>query len=312
MRGIIRKTIFLPVAVLALADISLAAARPASAESMPRASVSIYVNTTSTQTAYNEGCAEGALDSESPYQNSEAILDFGGQDSADTGTILFDVNHTIATYAQDVAYGVAYANGYYACTGSDTTSRVLLALGTNNSAYQVSNLGGKVWANYVVKPAITDVANDGFAAQVAIESGNDIEPNYSAYAGVAYWVQGYASEGSSLRNVDFGSADGCPTSSDNDGGCLNGWSQFDVWYVSYGLTPLYALPEIYEYAQAQQWTQISGYGYNYSGSAEYFDGPLSENGYSGSYTTAQSWDNFLQALTYYTVTTQNLTYVSDI
>ncbi|HLX38932.1 MAG TPA: hypothetical protein VKR42_00275 [Ktedonobacteraceae bacterium] len=73
--------------------------------------------------------------------------------------------------------------------------------------------------------------------------------------------------------LDFGSADGCPQYSDNNGSCNNGWNQYDEWYVSWGATPALPTPEIYYDALARQWAMISLYGAQYQHAVVYMQGP---------------------------------------
>jgi hypothetical protein len=277
-------------------------------QSKPRTSTSYYVNTTNTTTAYNDGCSQGQADAGSPIQSSEVILDFGGQNSGNTGSIL--INGTVVTFAQIKAYAEQFGAGYYFCTGADTTSVLSLAIGTNNSAYQVSNGGGQTWANSVVGPVKSWLSTNGYASQVTAIAGNDMEPSWAAVSGTRAWVDGYSGTGKG-KILNYGSADGCPTGSYSNGVCNNGWHQSDVWYVSWGNASAFGLPEIYYIAQSQQWTMISRYGYFSQGGTVYYDGPLTQYP-GGGYTAAQSWTQFWTDLNSASSTAQSLTYSSNI
>src|ERR1019366_10059421 len=112
----------LAVGVIFMLGSSFISATPSFAiQAVPRASSSFYVATSSTTTAYNQGCTQGTADAASPTQSSEVILDFGGQNSAGTGSIILFTTTTI-TYSQIAAYSDAFARGYYGCTSADTTS----------------------------------------------------------------------------------------------------------------------------------------------------------------------------------------------
>jgi len=122
--------------VFGLAILSSALISPTSAHALqaaPRASVSVYVVSANTTTAYNSGCTQGAADAQSPSQSSEVILDFGTISAAGTGTLLISSNLSIS-FAQLNAYAEQYAYGYFSCTGSITSSTLNLGIGTNNSA----------------------------------------------------------------------------------------------------------------------------------------------------------------------------------
>ncbi len=104
-------------------------------------------------TAYTLGCNQGNFDrSFSPFVNSEVVLDFGSQLSDGSGAQM--INGVTITNAQIEAVAEAFSQGYWICTGSDTTSYVRLGIGTNN-AYNggnndVSYSGGQTWVNDVL------------------------------------------------------------------------------------------------------------------------------------------------------------------
>ena len=276
-------------------------------QAAPHVSQSIYVTTTSTSTAYNQGYSQGHADATVyPYENSEVILDFGGMNAANTGTIFITNNGSGATYAQIRAYAEQYALGYYtgASQNRDVKSVLSLAISTNNSAYQVDQAGGATWANSVVDPVQTWVTNQGLGYQVSPEAGNDMEPSYHGPADTIAWVTGYQNAAGTANDfvLNYGSADGCSWTSYNNTNCNNGWTQGDVYKVSWGLTSAYAMPEIYydpscsvSGVMARQWTLISRFGhYNRPNGAIIFDGPLTQSNGSGGggCTSLQAWNAF--------------------
>ena len=97
---------------------------------------SFYVETTSTTTLYNLGCNQGHFDANNGKSNSAVVLDFGAQNSANTGTT--EINGVGISYGTVESLAEQFARGYFICTGADTTSLQSLGVGTNNSAYQVS------------------------------------------------------------------------------------------------------------------------------------------------------------------------------
>lgn len=298
----------------ALATVLAMQASPAAqaVQAMPRGSASIYVSSTSSSTAYNQGCSQGTADAASPVQSSEVILDFGGQNSGNTGSIL--INGTSATYAQIATYAEQYALGYYVCTGSAVSAVLTLGIGTNNSAYQLTTAGGATWGSSVVSVANSWVSTNGYGSQVTIGAANDMEPGWesSGPARTEAWVQGYASSNAG-RLIDYGSADGCPQTSYNNGACVNGWYQYDLWYISWGNPVSFALPEIYYSSLSKQWTMISRYGYYYqSARLIYFDGPMTEYGTGGTYTGSQAWNQFWTDLNGSSSTAVNFKYRTDI
>lgn len=291
-----------------LLGVAVATADPASAvQSKPRTSVSRYVTTSSTSTAYNWGCAQGTADAATPIQDSEVILDFGAQLSSNTGATAF--SGTDITYAQIAAFAEQYARGYWICTGSDTTSTLHLAIGTNSSGSPTSAMGTS-WANSVVDPAATWVYANTF--QVAIDGANDIElsSSWGSLSQSRAWVAAYDSAANSGRMVDYGDAAGCSQTSYANALCNDGWHQADVWYVSWA-SRNWPLPEVYYSSQSKEWTEICLYGYHYQTRLS-FDGPLTQAGYGGTYTAAQGWSTFWTDLSNSGACAQSLLYSSDI
>jgi len=93
--------------------------------------------------------------------------------------------------------------------------------------------------------------------------GSDMEASWNSVSATRAWTDGYNSA-DNWRYVNYGSADGCPTS--GSGSCNNGWSQGDVRYVSYGSPPAWPMPEIYrtDGVHASQWDniqEVAGYMY---------------------------------------------------
>jgi hypothetical protein len=241
------------------------------APAKPPTDWSFYISTSSTAAAYNLGCNQGNFDRNQGNVNSEVLLDFGGQNSANTGTIrisdgAFMSYGTIASVAEQFAYG------YWVCTGSDTSSTLFLNLGTNNSAYSVNSAGGASWANTV--NTVRDYVNAHWG-QVVVQGGNDIEPSWASYSSTLDWASGFGTHTSQLY-LNYGSADGCPQYSYGNGGCNNGWNQYDVWWLAWGYSPAITAPEIYYSANARQWHMISMYGAVYQGRAAHYIAPWDE------------------------------------
>jgi hypothetical protein len=287
------------IAVFVCAILGISGVRPALAvDAKPQTDWSFYIKTADTGTAYNLGCNQGNFDkSFSPYINSLVVLDFGGQLSDGSGTKL--VNAVNVTNAQIEAVAEAFAHGYWACTGSDTTSQLSLSIGTNNSNYDVSSSGGNGWAQ-VVSATRSYLHSQGWDSQVSAGGGNDMEPDYHNASDTRAWVDGYSAVYPAYY-VDYGSADGCPTSNPPtppyNGTCNNGWTQNDEWYVSWGAAPAQALPITYYTVNATQWAMISLYGVQNQSGKIYFYGPLDQNDLDGTtLTSAQAWNALWNAL----------------
>ena len=279
-------------------------------QAKPPTDWSFYVTTSDTAAAYNLGCNQGAFDAGfSPYANSLVVLDFGGQLPDGSGSLL--INGVSITNDQIEAAAEAFSSGYWNCTGADTTSVLLLGVGTNNSYYDVSSSGGSTWAQLIAAISASNHSN-GYDAQVSVGGANDMEPGFETAADTEAWVNGYVSINPAWY-VNYGSADACPANSASNGVCLNGWRQYDVWWVSWGALPAFPLPEIYVQANANQWTMISLYGAIYQGSKMGFYGPLDENDLDGfTFTSDQAWNSLWSGLNSHPETAEDMLYSAQI
>jgi hypothetical protein len=197
------------------------------------------------------------------------------------------------------ALAYQFAEGYYDCTGpNDPTTVLTLAVGTNNSL-DVSQSYGNAWGQLVNAVASQ---TSGFSSPVLVWGGSDLEPSWSSWPDVQAWITGFAAANPPLYLND-GSADGCPRDTDDNGGCNNGWDQYDVWYASWGAPLAAASPEIYYAADATEWALISEYGAVYQGGhAIEYEGPLDEYDLnSDTITSAQAWDDLANASNHYGV-----------
>lgn len=244
----------------------------------PPTDTSYYVMTTNAASFYTWGYNQGYADHAAGNVNSEVILDFGGQSYDGSGTIKPKTTNVYYSWATLETIAEQFGEGYYYGTGSDYTSVLLLDVGTNNSAWHVDSAGGATFASHV-KNVSNWMASNGFSSQVSVEGGNDMEPGYDTYPPTAAWVNGWAGA-VSLYLVNYGSADGCPPY----GSCNNGWTQDNVWYVSWGAPPAFAAPEIYLQSQADQWGAIRYRDYMQ------FRGPLDEYPLNaGTFNSSQAW-----------------------
>lgn len=255
------------------------------AEAKPLTDWSFYVETTATGTLEDLGCNQGTFDLQHDA-DSEVFLDFGGQQSNGSGTKL--INGALITNSTIEHLAEAFALGYNVCATSSTD--LILAVGTNNSYYDVSYGGGESWADVVQ----TVQSGTGYP-DVSIWGGNDLEPAFSSWSTAASWIDGYAAIDPAFY-LDFGSADKCSTANDNNGYCTNGWYQSDVYQAAWGAGPAQSAPQIYSANDADQWGQIYRYGVTV-GATMQFQGPLDEHDLaSSSLTATTAWSDFLEEL----------------
>lgn len=275
---------------------------------------SFYMHFTGTGTssdAYNIGCNQGHTDA-SDRDDSLVILDFGGQLSDGSGSEM--INGVIVSNSQIRAIAETVADGYFVCTGADTTTTMYLAIGTNNSLSDVSSSGGTTWYNNVQAVQNYDMSF-GYWPQVKARGANDIEPGFGSAPAAKDWVNGYkTSVGTGgLTFYDYGSADGCPQTTSSNGACNNGWDQYYVWYDSYGSGVANPTPEIYFSSQANQWAMISLYGAQVHNRPLDIAGPLDEHDLDNSSNTAtQAWDQLWNGVNAHSSTAQNFRYSLEI
>ncbi|MGH2509560.1 MAG: hypothetical protein ACRDHZ_19455 [Ktedonobacteraceae bacterium] len=281
-------------------------------QARPPADWSFYITSTSTSTAYTFGCDQGRADASfSPPINSEVVLDFGGQLSDGSGALA--TNGLTISNSQIEAVTEAFAQGYWDCTGSDSTSVLHLAIGTNNSFFDVSFAGGQTWVNEVATIQ-SFITAKGWNSQIVMLGANDIEPGFGDASNAIAWAQGFASV-SGFPYLNYGSADGCPQSSAENGSCINGWNQFDVWYVSWGSGPAIPAPEIYFLTQSRQWAMISLYGAQAQSSlgAVLMQGPWDEHDLdTTTLTSTQAWDALWTDLNNNAATAQDMPFAMEI
>jgi hypothetical protein len=261
----------------------------------PPTDESFYVNTSSTTTAYNLGCSQGSADASSG-SGSMAYLDFGGQNSSGGTDTAF--GGIALTYSQIENIGLAFAHGYYVCTGSDKSTHLTLAVGTNNSLNNGSTYG-TAWGN-VTSTTYRLIYNAGYASQVYVWGGDDMEPGYSTQSLTESWASSFS--GTSNEYLDFGSADGCHLTGGTDGTCNNGWTISGEYDLAYGQTSAQSAPEIVSTATANEWANISEYGKLHGGFGMiYFEGPLDAYPRGAGWSASSAWSGFYSAMTSYGV-----------
>jgi hypothetical protein len=236
---------------------------------------------------YKEGCIAGGDINAAyggPYtpQTGVVVLDFG-QPVFDAGTNqhgswLF--SNTFASTSQILAAAKAWARGYWDCSTAAPTIRI--AVGTSNYGSQVTAAHGKAWAQ-MVSDFKTWINTSSYGSQISGAGASDIELDWNSATISRNWAcvmneagsctDGYGSISGSLY-YNYGDAAGCPPF----GTCNNAWRQEDVWFVSWGAPPAWPLPEIYNSAMAQQWQQLSLYGYTQHGARMTIKGAMTQYG----------------------------------
>jgi hypothetical protein len=246
------------------------------------------------------------------------ILDFGQPwvQNGTYGSILFS-NLTFAATSDIATAAENYLDGFYNCSAS--TSQILhLAVGTTNFSgdvkqhcppltddHYVTNAHGVAWGQ-LVNTLAAYIASHGYSAQEYARGADDIEPCWSSPTEAKAWIDGYSSA-TNLPMYDFGSADGCP------GACPNGWTPYDLWYVSYGNADAYPLPEIYYHSMAHEWYAESAYAEQSAGGPILFLGTMTEYASdSSTYAPADGFTALQSAINADSSTAYPLQYSTDI
>ncbi len=237
-------------------------------------------NTVSYSFLYNLGYSRGQATSAG--QNVVIILDFGYPDydpaTGQYGATLL-VDRTFHS-TSDILYAVeGFLSGFYA--GSPAGAHLTLAIGVNNNGAGVTGPHGAAWAQTVNGLNSWISIPPSYADKLAVWGAIDAELPWNNAQVTRAWVDGYQSTyafGSFYLN--FGSCDGCPVamcpSPDHSVGY--GWTCDDIWYVSYGATPAYPMPEIYLTSgiNAAQWYGMSLYAYSNHGARMNFRGSVTQ------------------------------------
>jgi hypothetical protein len=231
------------------------------------------------------------------------ILDFGAQlpDFSGTESLSETFDFTNSEIEDITLY---FGLGYFLCTEEDTTT-LTLAIGTSNYDRSAdSKAGGEAWAHVVKEVANVVLESPEETKQVAIWGGDDMEVGWSAGSEAYSWAVGY-NDATESPYVDYGGAEGCPVASHTNGTCTGGYSGWDQnleYLLNWGLADALSTPEIYfnpppgSPVNAKQWTEIDQYADENLEGCIFFQGPLDEDGYEGSNTSSQAWDELKSTL----------------
>lgn len=293
----------LVVAFLACSlTVSSLASSTLSVYAAPAATTSRYMQTTDQTTLNTEGCNQ-------TNQSGVIVLAFGQPwfDGTSYGTTIFGSN-TFRSVSDIEAAVEAWLTGYWVCGGSGVVN---LGIGTSNDAGYTNYGHGQAWAQMVQRIQNWIVNPPSWGSREAARGANDIELDWNSVSNSRAWIQGYSAVGGIY--YDTGDAAGCPPA----GGCDNGWTMEDVWYKSWGAPPAYPVPEIYrtDGGNAQQWYQVSLYGYNHHGGAVPILATLTQWAAAGNCCTnkpAQGWQQMQTALNSNSRTTNSIPYSTDI
>jgi hypothetical protein len=292
----------------------------------PQYSTSYYMITVDPDFTYDLGCELGARDAAEPgAQDSVVVLDFSYPVcNADNtyGAELFGFGPVGLSDVQAASQG--FMSGYYACSAGDSESNLVLGIGTNNKPTSCDTSTkmtkhGTAWAE-MVDDVNQWAVGQGIYGQVQAFGASDIEVGWNSPELSKDWLTGYG-EGNGTPLLHFGDAAGCPYGDMTGTTCGNGWTQEDVWFVSWGFAPSLPLPLIYltNGAHAEQWARISQYAFANHGARMDFTGVFTQSqaceqwGCSGTDNTpSEAYWQFYDELNKNPNTAQELDWKTDI
>lgn len=297
----------------------------------PLYSTSYYMITVDPAFTYHLGCELGSRDQAEPgAQDSVVVLDFGYPlYTAENGygADLFGFGPVGLSEIRIAAQG--FAEGYYACTGSDPDSNLVLGLGTNNKPSSLNTTEkmtahGTVWAR-MVNTLNQTLLDNNMLQQVQAYGASDIELGWNSPTQSKAWLTGYGSAAETPM-IHFGDAAGCPYEDlpalDCGTSAFPEWTSEDVWYVSWGFTPSLPLPLIYltSGVHAQQWAFLSQYAVANHGARMDFTGVFTQSQACEQWNSCTTTDNtpseaywqLYNELNKYPETAQELDWKTDI
>jgi hypothetical protein len=274
----------------------------------PLYSTSYYIQNGDPNQTYKLGQELGIRDAATPgTQNSLVILDFGKMwvTNGVYGVRLFSdptkgyIRENLS-FAELEIHAKSFAKGYWEWSRGDNASHVTIGVGTNNyDSFNQTNIAqdnlrnvaidfGRNWAGMINRLNAWGVST-GYNSQILFTGAIDIEWGQDK-DGVYRWNTPYvtrgwtdAFDGNDNGNsifFNYGACVGCPTSPSliwryNS---VLPWTQADVWYMSWGAEPAFAIPEIYSNngVLARQWAAVSKYGSLYLGSRIVFTGAMTQ------------------------------------
>lgn len=303
-------------AMVAAAVFAVLAIAPATASAYPYVTLSYYEHSDDPTTLYNQGCTAGTKGA-----NGLVILDFGRPAYSNGAYGLFDFGDHFDANSDVLAAAKSYADGFWDCTPVNGPF-MTIAIGTVNFCpvghsceYQITNYDGTNNPNFTTAGArfgsYVEALNNyissppSYTSQESGGGSGDDEPGYDPdYTSTHNFVAGYNNT-SDWAYFDYGSADPgqWPTLAYN-------------YYVAYGATDDFPLPEIYSNDLAPEWENISLWGVdNGTYGAMYFEGPTVEvnDGKSCGDNGQQAYDALLQAVQSHQSTSQDsFDYITDL
>lgn len=212
-----------------------ASARPA--VTAPASTRSYYESTTNAGTLYSQGC------SAAKGPSGLVVLDFG-QPAYSGGYGTLDFANSFVSDTAILHAAANFALGVWQCRPR-SSHFITVAIGTSNHGGQVSYNAGLAWGN-MVSSVEKYIQNNKYTSAIGADGAIDAETEWNSFSVTSNFVNGYNHTSNKRWLWDYG---------DDTPGF---WSDYDVWYVSYGAGNERPLPEIYYNADAtQDWAPVA-------------------------------------------------------
>lgn len=240
----------------------------------PGATTSHYESTTSASVLQSQGCsaAKGPA--------GVVVLDFGEPEYLGNGVYgTYDFGSTTISDSDILHAAANFALGVWDCRGSHS---ITIAIGTSNYGSHVSNAAGVAWGKMVASVE-SYIVNNKYNSIEGADGAIDAETEWNSFTTTSSFVDGYNSDKNGRWLWDYG---------DDTPGY---WTDYDVWYISYGAGDERPLPEIYYNADAtQDWAPVAQWACS-TGRHMYFEGAMAE-AVSGTTSAAGAFDDLYNAL----------------
>lgn len=224
----------------------------------PAATASYYITTAEQDTLYNLGCRRGERDRDMPGKQDSLIILAFGQPWEESGVYgVRTLSQQFLTVSQVEILAQEFGKGYWDCVAGDDSSRLRLAIGTSNLGDVTTFDHGVAWARMVNNVQQWLILKE-YNSQIVAAGASDMEVGWNDPVDTRAWVDGYVST-AVMELYNFGDAQACPPATPE---CDFDWTQEDIWYVSWGASPLVSpIPQIYrnDGLTAQQWYEIAVY-----------------------------------------------------
>ena len=294
-------------------------------------STSYYMTTLNSGFIYNLGCQLGIRDlNQAGAQDSVVVLAFGCPRCFSNGTYGANLYGYGPASLNNVSSAAKHlATGYYACSGSDKESNLIIGLGTSNflcgrdpcDTNSKARGHGAAWSG-MVREVNQWLVSQGIFHQVQVFGANDMELGWNSPTWSRNWISGFEQVSGNFF-LHFGDAAGCPYEDNPHWGCQGQWTEEDVWYISYGAPSALPLPLIYltNGVHAKQWASLSRYSVRQHGYRMDFTGVFTQwlacqqfpSGCAGiDNTPDQAYQQLFFELGKFPTTAQDLRWKTDI